>query len=101
MRVPEDKQLRRIFRPNREEITRQQKISLKTAKGFTICTPNRSGLLLPTLMKEDGMGEAHSMHGEISGKYKIVVGKAERIGQFGIPWLGRKDTVKMDHSKLE
>jgi hypothetical protein len=95
--VFENKVLRRIFGPNREEVAggwkrlhNEELLNLYASPYTTRAMKSR----------RNGMGGACSTHGEMMNSYDNLVTKPEGKGPLGTPRRRREDNIRMDLRKI-
>jgi len=84
LRVFENRVLRRIFGPKRDEVT-----------GY-VNDLYSSPVFFGDKIEKNEMGGACSAYGEGRGVYRVLVGKPEGKRPLGRPRRGRENIIKMD-----
>jgi len=93
LRVFENKVLRRIFGPKRDEITGKRRKLYNEKLNDLYCSPNIVRVIKSRRMR--WAGHVARM-GERRGVYRVWVGKPEGKRPLGRPRLGWEDNIKMD-----
>jgi hypothetical protein len=91
LRVFENRVLRRIFGPKRDEVTGNGENYIMRAEWSVLLTQYRAGDKI-----ENEMGGACSTYGEGRVVYRVVVGKPEGKRPLGSPRRRWEDNVRMD-----
>ena len=93
LRVFENRVLKRIFGPKRDEVTGEQIKLPNEELNDSYSSPNILRVIKSRIMR--WAGHAARMW-ERRGVYRILVGKTERETPLGRPRRGWKDNIKMD-----
>ena len=93
LRVFENRLLRKIFGPKRDEVTREWRKLHNEELNDLYCSPN-----IVRVVKSTGMRWAGhvALMGESSGVYRVLVWKSEGKRPFGRPRRRWEDNIKMD-----
>jgi len=92
VRVFEDRLLRRIFRPKRDEVSGEWRKLHNEELNDLYCSPN----IVRVINSRRLRGTEHVAHkGERSGVYIVLVGKPEGMNHLEDPGVW-KDTIKID-----
>ena len=93
MRVFENRVLRRIFGPKRDEVTEEWRKLDNEELNYLCTSPNTIWVIKSRIMSLTG----HVAHmGERGGVYRVLVGKAEGRRPLGKPKRRWEDNIKMD-----
>jgi hypothetical protein len=93
IRVFDNRELRRIFGPRRDEVTREWRKLHNEEVNNLYSSPNIVRVIKSRRMRWAG----HVAHiGEKSGVYRVLVAKPERKRPFGRPMRSWEDNIKMD-----
>jgi len=93
LRVFENRVLRRIFGPKRDEATEEWRKPHNEELNDLYCSPNVFRVIRSRRMRWAG----HVVRmGESRGVYRVLVGKPEGKRPLGSPRLRREDQIKMD-----
>ena len=96
LRVSENRVLRRIFGPKRDEVTRDwRKLHNEELKDL-YCSPS----IIRVIKKRRMRWAGHVVHMGERGIYRVLVGKSEGKRSLGRPRRGWKDNIKMDLQKV-
>ena len=93
LRVFENRVLRRIFGPKRDEVTGEWRKLHDVELKDLYCSPNTVQVIKSRRMRWAGH-VAHKEEGR--GMYRVLVGKPEGKRPLGRPWRRWKDNIKMD-----
>jgi hypothetical protein len=96
--VCENRVLRRIFGPKRDEVTGGWRKLYNEEFHNLYSSPS---IIKNVQDKEDEMGRACSTNGEKRNAYRILVGKPERKRPLGRPRRSWVDNIKMDLRAIE
>jgi hypothetical protein len=93
LRVSENRVLRRIYGPTRDEATAEWRKLNNEELNDLYCSPNIVQVIKSRRMRWAG----HVAHmGEERGVYRVLVGKPKGKRPLGRPWRRWKDNIKMD-----
>jgi hypothetical protein len=98
LRVFENRVLRRVFGPKRDEVTQEWKKLHNEELNDLYSLPNIVWVVKSRRMSWAGHG---ACPGEESGVHMVVVGKPEEKRSLGRPRRRWEDNIKMDFRKLE
>jgi hypothetical protein len=93
LRVFENRVLRRIFGPKRDEVTGEWRKLHYEELNDLYCSPNIVRMIKSRRMRWAGHVACMA---ERIGVYRVLVGKPERKRQLGRPRLRWEDNIKMD-----
>jgi len=98
LRVFENRMLRRIFGPRRDEVTGEWRKLHNEELNDVYCSPNIVGVIKSRRIRWAG----HVAHmGERRGLYRVLVGKPEGKRPLGRPRRRWKDNIKMDLQEVD
>jgi len=93
VRVFENRVLRRIFGPRRDEVPREWRTLHNEELNDLYCSPN---IVRAKKIEKNEMGGACSAYGERRGVYSVLVGKPEGKRPLWRPRRRWEDNIKMD-----
>jgi hypothetical protein len=97
LRVPENRVLRRVFVPKRDEVTGEWRKLHNEELNDRYSLPN---IVRVVKIEKNEMGGAGGAHGGGERVHRVLVGKLERQRPLGRSKLRRKDNIKMDFQEV-
>ena len=93
LKVFEDRGLRKIYGPRRDEVTEERRIPRNKELHAVYCSPNINRVIKSKRMRR----ERHVPYmGDRIGEHRILVGRSEGKRPLGRPRYGRENNIKMD-----